>query len=215
MTGNFADLPCRFAVLYTGIPSQAEYVKQYCQHTRRAFPIPKWHFYVAFSAFRLAGIAQGVYKRYAGYRLPPHVVGAPDRVRAHVQDSCKATHRLPPPASTERCRRCSPRPLGASWKRKRASPVRRSSFGGVVVRPNAGGGSAGEASAKLGSPKKGVSTMEDIMAALPDPRWEPVSDRSVALQKQLWRFLVDNVFLIERQVHDEVNQPGNRWKVRD
>src|SRR5690606_35711007 len=110
-------------------------------------------------------------------------------------------HRLPPPASTERCRRCSPRALGASWKRKRASspPVRRSSIltdfsGGGVVRPNAGGGSAGEAGAKLGSPKKGVSTMEDIMAALPEPRWEPVSDRSVALQKQLWRFLVDNVF---------------------
>jgi hypothetical protein len=56
--------------------------------------------------------------------------------------------------------------------------------------------------------------MEDIMAALPEPRWEPVSERSVALQKQLWRFLVNNVFPIERQVHDEVNQPGNRWKVR-
>ena len=72
-----------------------------------------------------------------------------------------------------------------------------------------GGGAAGE---RAGS-RKGVSTMEDIMAALPEPRWEPVSERSVALQKQLWRFLVENVFPIERQVHDEINQPGNRWKV--
>jgi hypothetical protein len=55
--------------------------------------------------------------------------------------------------------------------------------------------------------------MEEIMASLPEPRWEPVSERSVALQKQLWRFLVDNIFPIERQIHDEINQSGNRWKV--
>lgn len=50
--------------LLTGIPSQDEYVKQYCQHVGRSFPIAKWHFYLAFSAFRLAGITQGVYKRF-------------------------------------------------------------------------------------------------------------------------------------------------------
>lgn len=157
----------------SGIPSQAEYVKQYCQHTGRAFPIPKWHFYVAFSAFRLAGIAQGVYKRFLQGNASSTTAG----VFGAVSKMC----------------------LEAAWSLVEAEESKLTT--------------TGEANVRHGSPKKGVSTMEDIMAALPEPRWEPVSERSVALQKQLWRFLVDNVFPIERQVHDEVNQPGNRWKI--
>lgn len=45
-----------------GIPSEAEYVAQYCQ--RMGFDdIPHWNFYLAFSFFRLAAILQGVKKR--------------------------------------------------------------------------------------------------------------------------------------------------------
>lgn len=45
-----------------GIPTEAEYVAQYCAH--RSIPaINNWHFYVAFSFFRLMAILQGVYKR--------------------------------------------------------------------------------------------------------------------------------------------------------
>jgi aminoglycoside phosphotransferase (APT) family kinase protein len=47
----------------TGIPDESSYVKRYCERTGRTFPIPDWDFYIAFSIFRLAAIAQGVYKR--------------------------------------------------------------------------------------------------------------------------------------------------------
>jgi aminoglycoside phosphotransferase (APT) family kinase protein len=45
-----------------GIPSEDEYVAQYCDKTGRE-KIPEWKFYVIFSLFRLAAIVQGVYKR--------------------------------------------------------------------------------------------------------------------------------------------------------
>lgn len=45
-----------------GIPSEADYVAAYCRRTGRA-GIPDWHFYLAFSMFRLASILQGVYAR--------------------------------------------------------------------------------------------------------------------------------------------------------
>ena len=46
----------------TGIPTENEYVEAYC-HKMRIDNIPNWSFYLAFGFFRLAGIAQGVYKR--------------------------------------------------------------------------------------------------------------------------------------------------------
>lgn len=45
-----------------GFPTEQEYLAAYCRRTGRA-GIPHWDFYMAFSMFRLAGIAQGVYKR--------------------------------------------------------------------------------------------------------------------------------------------------------
>lgn len=45
-----------------GIPSEAEYVEQYCQRLG-IDKIEHWHFYLAFSFFRLGAIAQGVAKR--------------------------------------------------------------------------------------------------------------------------------------------------------
>jgi aminoglycoside phosphotransferase (APT) family kinase protein len=45
-----------------GIPSEEEYVAAYCRRTGRE-RIEGWHFFMAFSMFRLAAIAQGVYKR--------------------------------------------------------------------------------------------------------------------------------------------------------
>jgi aminoglycoside phosphotransferase (APT) family kinase protein len=45
-----------------GLPSEAEYVRDYCLR-RDIGAIEHWHFYVAFSFFRLAAILQGVYKR--------------------------------------------------------------------------------------------------------------------------------------------------------
>ena len=46
----------------TGIPSEAEFLAEYCRLTGRD-GIPNWNFYLAFSFFRLASILQGVYKR--------------------------------------------------------------------------------------------------------------------------------------------------------
>jgi aminoglycoside phosphotransferase (APT) family kinase protein len=46
----------------TGIPSEAEFLAEYCRLTGRD-DIPNWNFYLAFSFFRLASILQGVYKR--------------------------------------------------------------------------------------------------------------------------------------------------------
>ena len=45
-----------------GIPTEQEYVAAYCQRMGLA-PITHWEFYLAFSFFRLAAIAQGVAHR--------------------------------------------------------------------------------------------------------------------------------------------------------
>ncbi len=45
-----------------GIPTEQEYVADYCQR-RNIDGIEHWQFYLAFSFFRLAAIAQGVAKR--------------------------------------------------------------------------------------------------------------------------------------------------------
>ena len=48
----------------SGIPTESEYVRHYCQRTGRAGIDPRdWEFYVAFSMFRLAAILQGIAKR--------------------------------------------------------------------------------------------------------------------------------------------------------
>ncbi len=45
-----------------GMPDEAAYIEAYCRRTGRT-GIPGWHFYLAFSMFRLASILQGVYAR--------------------------------------------------------------------------------------------------------------------------------------------------------
>ena len=54
---GFANAPAG-----NGIPSREEYVAAYCRRTGRA-GIADFDYYLAFSLFRLAAIAQGVYKR--------------------------------------------------------------------------------------------------------------------------------------------------------
>jgi len=46
-----------------GIPSEAEYIRRYCERTGRT-GIKHWNFYLAYNLFRIAAILQGVYKRY-------------------------------------------------------------------------------------------------------------------------------------------------------
>ena len=51
-----ADLP------HLGMPTEEQYLAAYCRRTGRT-GIEDWHFYVAFSMFRLAAIAQGIMGR--------------------------------------------------------------------------------------------------------------------------------------------------------
>ncbi len=47
-----------------GIPGEAEYVKKYCERTKRTFIDPShWDFYLAYNLFRIAAICQGIAKR--------------------------------------------------------------------------------------------------------------------------------------------------------
>ncbi len=46
----------------SGIPNEADYVAKYCARVGRG-KIENWSFYLSFAVFRLASIAQGVYKR--------------------------------------------------------------------------------------------------------------------------------------------------------
>ncbi len=45
-----------------GLPTEQDYVAAYCQRHRRQ-SIAHWNYYLAFSLYRLAAIAQGVYRR--------------------------------------------------------------------------------------------------------------------------------------------------------
>jgi len=46
-----------------GIPSEGAHIESYCHAAGRDSYIPSWSFYITFSMFRLASIAQGVYAR--------------------------------------------------------------------------------------------------------------------------------------------------------
>ena len=47
-----------------GIPSEAEYVRRYCERTGRSGIEPShWDFYIAYNLFRIAAILQGIMKR--------------------------------------------------------------------------------------------------------------------------------------------------------
>ncbi len=49
-----------------GIPTEQEYIRQYCERTGLTTPeslAPDWNFYLAYNMFRIAGILQGIAKR--------------------------------------------------------------------------------------------------------------------------------------------------------
>jgi aminoglycoside phosphotransferase (APT) family kinase protein len=68
-----------------GIPTEQEYLDAYCRRTGRK-GIEQWDFYVAFSLFRLAAIAQGVYKRHlVGTAASPDAVKSRDAARERAE----------------------------------------------------------------------------------------------------------------------------------
>jgi len=48
-----------------GIPTEEEFLKEYCRQAKRSFPIEKWNFCISFSFFRMAVILQGIASRAA------------------------------------------------------------------------------------------------------------------------------------------------------
>jgi len=62
---HIPDPPHGFATVdfkKVGLPTEESYVAAYCRRTGRK-SIEHWNYYLAFSLFRLAAIAQGVYRR--------------------------------------------------------------------------------------------------------------------------------------------------------
>lgn len=47
-----------------GIPALEDYVARYCERTGKQLRMQDFHFYMAYNMFRLAGILQGIMKRY-------------------------------------------------------------------------------------------------------------------------------------------------------
>jgi len=47
-----------------GIPSEAEYIAKYCERTGKSIRPEDFDFYLAYNLFRMAGILQGIMKRY-------------------------------------------------------------------------------------------------------------------------------------------------------
>ncbi|MBI1250312.1 MAG: phosphotransferase [Alphaproteobacteria bacterium] len=67
----------------SGIPTEQAFVEAYCRRTGRD-AIEDWRFYVAFGQFRLAAIAQGVYRRVLSGAVAsdrPAINGTPDRAQ--------------------------------------------------------------------------------------------------------------------------------------
>lgn len=68
-----------------GIPDEPDYVRRYCERTRRS-GIAHWDFYLAFNLFRIAAILQGVLSRaLAGNAASAHALREGGRVRPLAQ----------------------------------------------------------------------------------------------------------------------------------
>lgn len=73
-----------------GIPSQAEFLAEYCSAAEKPWPSAEWKFYVAFSLFRGAAIYAGIYSRWimgnaSGGELARH---AEKKANALIDSAC-------------------------------------------------------------------------------------------------------------------------------
>jgi aminoglycoside phosphotransferase (APT) family kinase protein len=77
-----------------GIPSEAEYIRRYCERTNRS-GIGHWDFYLAYNAFRLAAILQGIVKRALdGTASSPQALDQAKRVRPLAQIAWAAAQKV-------------------------------------------------------------------------------------------------------------------------
>lgn len=84
-------------IVSLGIPSEADYMRRYCERTGRA-PVPKheWNFYLAYSMFRLAAILQGILRRAMdGTASSTEAIETGSRARRIAELAWKQTHERP------------------------------------------------------------------------------------------------------------------------
>ena len=79
-----------------GIPSEEEYVREYCRRTGRAGIDPvHWDFYLAYNMFRLAGILQGIMGRVVdGTAASDSALEAGQRARPTAEAAWRQVERL-------------------------------------------------------------------------------------------------------------------------
>ncbi len=76
-----------------GIPSERQYIAWYCEKTRQTTPVKlegDWHFFLAYTMFRIAAILQGIAKRIeAGTASSKQAQNAAQRARPLAQNAWK------------------------------------------------------------------------------------------------------------------------------
>ncbi len=69
-----------------GIPGEADYVRKYCERTKREIDPAHWDFYLAYNLFRIAAILQGIMKRVVdGTAASEHARDAGGRAKPMAQ----------------------------------------------------------------------------------------------------------------------------------
>ena len=80
-----------------GIPDEQSYIRRYCERTGRdpAKVVEHWDFYIAYNMFRLAGILQGIMKRYVdGTAASAHAADAGMRAKALAEIGWRYAQRI-------------------------------------------------------------------------------------------------------------------------
>jgi len=80
-----------------GIPDEQSYIRRYCERTGRdpAQVVEHWDFYIAYNMFRLAGILQGIMKRYVdGTAASAHAADAGMRAKALAEIGWRYAQRI-------------------------------------------------------------------------------------------------------------------------
>lgn len=79
-----------------GIPSESEYVRRYCERTRRKSIDPShWDFYMAYNLFRIAAILQGILKRVVdGTAASAHARDAGSRAKPMAELGWQQVERI-------------------------------------------------------------------------------------------------------------------------
>ena len=80
-----------------GIPDEQSYIRRYCERTGRdpAKVVEHWDFYIAYNMFRLAGILQGIMKRYVdGTAASAHAADAGMRAKSLAEIGWRYAQRI-------------------------------------------------------------------------------------------------------------------------